>query len=50
MVLVRRNPDTKWWHWLCCTCKRSSVWAPGFNDCAIKYADRHARHYCPGQG
>jgi len=47
MVVLRRNPNTRWWNWTCCSCLRWSTW-PAWDD-AMQHADRHARKHCPGE-
>lgn len=46
MIVLRRHPDTKQWHWFCATCTAWSQW-PNWEN-SFWHADLHARRYCRG--
>ena len=43
-VIVRRNPTSGWWHWVCTDCRNWSRWSSFLH--AVWHADKHARHFC----
>jgi hypothetical protein len=48
MILVRRNPSTKQWHWLCTTCLKWSQW-PRWVFC-FDHGLIHAKRDCQREG
>lgn len=43
-VILRKNPDTKWWHWFCTDCRSWSLWKEWAHS--MSHADIHARRDC----
>jgi hypothetical protein len=44
VIVLRRNPETGWWHWRCSCCDSWSLWQVHAD--AVWHADLHGRRLC----